>query len=93
MLLPPHPGVVMLSSVAWQSTVMAYGVTFIERRLAPLYLTGDAIGQALARASSFIIGHIRGFATIFLGIPRKRLNSAWRGAELVEVSRPGRIFK
>lgn len=35
MLLPPHLGVAMLSSVAWQSTAMAYGVTFIERRVAP----------------------------------------------------------
>ena len=53
MLLPPHPGVAMLSSVAWQSTAMAYGVTFIERRVAPLYLTGDASGQA--RSARFLV--------------------------------------
>lgn len=61
MLLPPHLGVEMLSSVAWQSTAMAYGVTFIERRLAPLYLTGDAIVQA--RSARFLV-HYRAHSRV-----------------------------
>lgn len=93
MLLPPHLGVAMLSSVAWQSTAMAFGVTFIERHVAPLYLTGDVSGQARSALPRSLLGTFVGSPTMFFGIPRKRLNSAWRGVELVEVSRPGRIFK